>query len=51
MRIHLLFKKEELDEAKLDATKTVVVFDILLATSTISACLSFGARSVIPTDR
>ena len=48
MRIHLLFKKEELDEAKLDATKTVVVFDVLLATSTISACLSFGARAVIP---
>ena len=49
MRVHLLFKKEELDEAKLDKTKTVVVFDVLLATSTISACLSFGARSVIPT--
>ncbi|ARF14949.1 2-phosphosulfolactate phosphatase [Sporosarcina ureae] len=48
MRIHLLFKKEELNEAKLDATKTVVVFDVLLATSTISACLSFGARTVIP---
>ncbi|WP_301107854.1 2-phosphosulfolactate phosphatase [Sporosarcina sp.] len=49
MKIHLLFKKEELDETKLDASKTVVVFDILLATSTISACLSFGARAVIPT--
>lgn len=49
MKIHLLFKKEELDEMKLDASKTVVVFDVLLATSTIAACLSFGARSVIPT--
>ncbi|ARF18069.1 2-phosphosulfolactate phosphatase [Sporosarcina ureae] len=48
MKIHLLFKKEELDETKLDASKTVVVFDVLLATSTISACLSFGARAVIP---
>ncbi|PID21796.1 2-phosphosulfolactate phosphatase [Sporosarcina sp. P3] len=48
MKIHLLFKKEELDEAKLDTSKTVVVFDVLLATSTISACLSFGARAVIP---
>ena len=48
MKIHVLFKKEELDEVKLDASKTVVVFDVLLATSTISACLSFGARSVIP---
>ncbi|GKV66139.1 MULTISPECIES: 2-phosphosulfolactate phosphatase [unclassified Sporosarcina] len=49
MKIHLLFKKEELDETKLDDSKTVVIFDILLATSTISACLSFGARAVIPT--
>ncbi|WP_153721974.1 2-phosphosulfolactate phosphatase [Sporosarcina cascadiensis] len=49
MKIHLLFKKEELDETKLDYSKTVVIFDILLATSTISTCLSFGARAVIPT--
>lgn len=50
MKVHVLLKKAELDEALLDASKTVVVFDILLATSTISACLSFGARAVVPAE-
>lgn len=47
-KIHLLMKKEEIDQQKLNGNKTVVVFDILLATSTITAALEFGAKEVIP---
>lgn len=48
MKIHLLLKKEELDSELMDKDKIAVVFDVLLATSTITACLDFGALSVIP---
>lgn len=46
--IHVLFKKEELDNQKLRDNKVVVVFDILLATSTITTALEYGADEVIP---
>ncbi|TYR78609.1 2-phosphosulfolactate phosphatase [Priestia megaterium] len=46
-KVHVVLKKEELQEEKLDG-KTAVVFDILLATSTITAVLQEGAKAVIP---
>ncbi|MCD7032697.1 2-phosphosulfolactate phosphatase [Metabacillus sp. GX 13764] len=46
-KIHVLLKKEEIDAAKM-AGKTVAVFDILLATSTITSLLEHGAEEVIP---
>lgn len=46
-KIHVLLKKEDLNRKKLDG-KVVVVFDILLATSTITAVLEHGANEVIP---
>lgn len=48
MKVHLLFKKEEIDQAQMDDRKVAVVFDVLLATSTITACLDFGAKQVLP---
>ena len=48
MKIHVLFKKEEIDAAQMKDDKIAIVFDILLATSTITACLEAGARQVIP---
>ncbi|SEB14827.1 2-phosphosulfolactate phosphatase [Thalassobacillus cyri] len=47
MKIHLLLKKEEIDPEKMQE-KVTVVFDILLATSTITAALAFGAKEVVP---
>lgn len=47
-KIHLLLKKEEIDPRRLRENKVAVVLDILLATSTITAALHFGAREVIP---
>jgi 2-phosphosulfolactate phosphatase len=47
-KIHLLLKKEEIDEQKISKNKVAVIFDILLATSTISSALEFGAKQVIP---
>ncbi|GAA0479951.1 2-phosphosulfolactate phosphatase family protein [Salinibacillus aidingensis] len=47
-KIHVLLKKEELNKEKLQGDKLVVVFDILLATSTITTALQYGARTVIP---
>lgn len=49
-RIHLLLKKEEIDEAKIQ-DKIAVVFDVLLATSTITLGLELGAKAVIPVKR
>lgn len=46
-KCHLLMKKEDIDERQLDG-KIAVVFDVLLATSTITAALFEGAREVIP---
>ncbi|MGX9134765.1 2-phosphosulfolactate phosphatase [Rummeliibacillus sp. JY-2-4R] len=46
--MHVILKKEELDEEKLTNNKIAVVFDILLATSTITTFLKNGAKEVIP---
>ena len=48
MKIHVLLKKEELDTQRLPG-KTVVVLDILFATSSIVAAMAHGAAEVIPT--
>ena len=48
MKIHVLLKKEELDAQRLPG-KTVIVLDILFATSSIVAALAHGAAEVIPT--
>jgi 2-phosphosulfolactate phosphatase len=47
-KIHLLMRKEEINADKMKENKLAVVFDVLLATSTISAGLYFGAKEVIP---
>ena len=47
-KIHVLLKKEELDRERL-TEKTVIVLDVLFATSTIVAVLEHGASEVIPT--
>ncbi|MEO8040451.1 MAG: 2-phosphosulfolactate phosphatase [Betaproteobacteria bacterium] len=47
-KIHVLFRKEDLDGFRL-AGKVVVVLDILFATSTIVSALANGATDVIPT--
>lgn len=47
-KIHVLLKKEELDRERL-ADKTVIVLDVLFATSTMVAALAHGATEVIPT--
>ncbi len=47
-KIHVLLKKEELEQEKINNEKIVVVFDILLATSTITTLLAHGANEVIP---
>lgn len=47
-KIHLLTRKEEIDEQQLTDNKIGVVFDVLLATSTITAALEYGAKEVIP---
>lgn len=46
--VHVVLRKEDIDEVALGNGKVAVVFDILLATSAITAALSFGAASVIP---
>jgi len=49
VKIHLLLKKEEIDQEKLaDSEKVAVVLDVLLSTSTIVASLSSGASAIIP---
>lgn len=48
MKIHVLLKKEELDSQRLPG-KTVVVLDILFATSSIVAAMAHGAAEVMPT--
>lgn len=47
-KIHLLLKKEEIDQVKMNGEKIAVVFDVLLATSTIVTALNYGAKEVIP---
>jgi 2-phosphosulfolactate phosphatase len=46
-RIHVLTRKEELDEHRLPG-KVVVVLDVLFATSSIVAALAHGAEEVVP---
>lgn len=48
LKIHLLLKKEDIDRQKMLENKVAVVFDILLATSTVTSALEFGAKEVIP---
>ncbi|MBM7691324.1 2-phosphosulfolactate phosphatase [Peribacillus deserti] len=51
MKIHLLATKEEIHEAKIAAGKKVaVVFDVLLATTTITSALEDGAIEVITAE-
>ncbi|MGP3560764.1 MULTISPECIES: 2-phosphosulfolactate phosphatase [Geobacillus] len=47
-KVHVVLRKEDIDETALADDKVAVVFDILLATSSITAALAAGARSVIP---
>lgn len=48
MKVHVLMTKEELDVEKITSDKSVVILDVLLATSTIVTCFAQGVRSVIP---
>lgn len=48
VKVHLLWKKEEIDAVQMNEDKIAVVFDILLATSTIATCLAYGAKHVVP---
>ncbi|MEH7308174.1 2-phosphosulfolactate phosphatase [Neobacillus drentensis] len=48
-KIHLLMKKEDIQEEKIsEGNKIAVVLDILLATTTIVSALKDGAKEVIP---
>ncbi|MBR2517541.1 putative 2-phosphosulfolactate phosphatase [Geobacillus stearothermophilus] len=47
-KVHVVLRKEDIDEMALADRKVAVVFDVLLATSSITAVLAAGARSVIP---
>ncbi|WP_347549965.1 2-phosphosulfolactate phosphatase [Pseudalkalibacillus hwajinpoensis] len=47
-KIHVLMKKEDIDREKIGQDKIAVVLDVLLATSTITSALEFGAEQVIP---
>lgn len=46
-KIHVLTRKEEIDPTKI-VNCTAVIIDVLLATTTIAALLSHGAKEVIP---
>ncbi|MDS9471590.1 2-phosphosulfolactate phosphatase [Sporosarcina pasteurii] len=47
-KLHVLLSKEEVNPEKIDPETVVVVFDVLLATTTIAAVLQYGANEVIP---
>lgn len=47
-KLHVVFTKEEVDSEQLGNGKVAVVFDVLLATTTISALLEYGAKEIIP---
>jgi 2-phosphosulfolactate phosphatase len=47
-KLHVLLTKEEVTKYKIDAEIVVVVFDVLLATTTIATVLHYGATQVIP---
>lgn len=46
-KIHVVLKKEEVSKEKVEG-KIAIVFDVLLATSTITASIHYGANCVIP---
>ncbi|WP_276914407.1 2-phosphosulfolactate phosphatase [Aneurinibacillus aneurinilyticus] len=46
-KVHVLMRKEDIDTEKIQG-KIAVVFDVLLATSTIVAGLYYGAKEIIP---
>jgi len=46
-KVHVLFRRQDLDMVRLEG-KTVVVLDILFATSTMIAALADGAAEVLP---
>lgn len=48
MKVHVVMTKEELDIEKVTSMTSVVIFDVLLATSSIAACFAGGAHSVRP---
>lgn len=48
VKVHLILKKEDINEQEMSNGKIAVVFDVLLATSTITTALQFGAKEVIP---
>lgn len=48
-KVHLLIRKEDIDEVKMnEGNKLAVVLDVLLATTTITAALHDGATEVYP---
>jgi 2-phosphosulfolactate phosphatase len=47
-KVHVLFRRQDLDMVKLDG-KVAVVLDVLFATSTMITALADGATEVIPT--
>lgn len=49
VKIHLLLRKEDISEEKMEkGSKLAVVLDVLLATTTITSALKDGANEVIP---
>lgn len=49
VKIHLLIRKEDIDEEKVsEGNKLAIVLDVLLATTTITSALHDGAIEVIP---
>jgi len=47
-KLHVIFKKEEIKMDHINHEKVVVVFDVLLATTTIATLLHHGATEIIP---
>jgi len=46
--IHVIFQKEAIEQDKITKDTVAVVFDVLLATTTIATLLHSGAKDVIP---
>lgn len=47
-KLHVILQKEDIEPDKITNDKVVVVFDVLLATTTIATLLNHGAKEVIP---
>lgn len=47
-KLHVIFQKEDIVLDKINQQKVAVVFDVLLATTTIATVLHYGASEVIP---